>query len=59
MNATVVIDSPNVKYSDDAITANYVYNMNHTSYDAATNTLKVKPASHPYTFQTKRKVCLC
>lgn len=48
------VNSPNVSYSDEYITAKYLYNMNNVEQKG--NKVSVTPSSHRYIFRTKRKV---
>jgi len=53
-NVHLTVNSPNVTYSDEYITAKYLYNMNNVAQQG--NTVTITPTSHRYVFRTKRKV---
>ena len=50
------IVTPNAKYTDKDIVAQYVYERNHVEVDAATKAVTVRPGQHEYEFKTERKV---
>ncbi|KNC76882.1 inositol-3-phosphate synthase [Sphaeroforma arctica JP610] len=50
----IEVDSENVEYTEEHITAKYLYTKNQVKVEE--NTVKVTPGFHKYTFQTERKV---
>ncbi|KAJ2766166.1 Myo-inositol-1-phosphate synthase, partial [Coemansia nantahalensis] len=50
------VDSPNVRYSGDAIEADYTYDTTVVSRDAETGTLNARPAKVGYQFRTKTSI---
>eukprot|EP01134_Creolimax_fragrantissima_P002188 CFRG2188T1 len=51
---TIEVASKNVEYTEEHITAKYLYTKNEVKVDG--NKVKVTPGYHKYTFQTERKV---
>ncbi|KAJ1677682.1 Myo-inositol-1-phosphate synthase, partial [Spiromyces aspiralis] len=50
------VDSPSVRYTEDAIEADYYYENPIVSHDETTGQLKVSPSRTHYQFRTKTKI---
>jgi hypothetical protein len=51
---TLKVNSPNLKYTDDALIADYVYRTTKTK--VVDNEIIAEPVETKYTFRTERKV---
>merc|ERR1712137_1328089 len=52
--SALVVESPNVTYTDETITSNYIYQRSQTRIEE--DKIVVSPVNANYSFQTQRKV---